>query len=402
MRKSKDTTIKRMGKKILKLIYFLLKPFIPYILTFLFIFFFIILIIDAIFIQFSNEKGDLEISEEELQSYCEDISDSNYDIYLDGSKTDEKIDVSKDETQKSITWQQIYTLLLFHNISDNKEITNDLAYNIANSFKSKYYYKTSYIIKEEKKVDDKGNESWVKINEEQIRLITESITISGHYKYNYIQEVKEEGNTRTTKEVLKNTVLEDEEFSLLKEYLRKNLGVSEDDLDLDMQIVIQASNGLKKGTENLQWLNENDINYTNYSNYGTKWPVPGYTGISSNYGYRIHPITKKRNFHSGVDIPTPQNTPVACPTNGLVVASYWSDYTGNTLVIRDKTYDYIFMHLYSVDVKINQEVTEGQHIGGVGTTGIYSTGNHLHFSITKGAYTTYNYVNPLEIIKIPN
>ena len=46
---------------------------------------------------------------------------------------------------------------------------------------------------------------------------------------------------------------------------------------------------------------------------------------------------------------------------------------GNTVVIRDKTYDYIFMHLHSVDVEINQEISEGQHIGGVGTTGIYST-----------------------------
>ena len=73
---------------------------------------------------------------------------------------------------------------------------------------------------------------------------------------------------------------------------------------------------------------------------------------------------------------------------------------GNTVVIRDKTYDYIFMHLHSVDVEINQEVVEGQHIGGVGTTGIYSTGNHLHFAITKGSYTTKNYVNPLDIITI--
>lgn len=169
-----------------------------------------------------------------------------------------------------------------------------------------------------------------------------------------------------------------------------------------MQIVIQASTGLKSGTENLQWLNENDINCTNYSNYGTKWPVPKYTNISSNYGYRIHPITGKQNFHNGVDIPAPQDTPVASPTNGIVVASYWSDYTGNTLVIRDQTYDYIFMHLYRVDVNIKQEVSEGQHIGGVGTTGIYSTGNHLHFSITKGPYTSNNYVNPLEIIALPS
>lgn len=130
-----------------------------------------------------------------------------------------------------------------------------------------------------------------------------------------------------------------------------------------MQIVIQAANAFKSGTENLQWLNENEINYTNYSNYGTKWPVPGYTNLSSPFGKRTDPISGKKNsFHSGIDIPAPQDTPVCSPTNGIVVENYWSDYTGNTLVIRDKTYDYIFMHLYTVDVKEGQEVVEGQHI----------------------------------------
>lgn len=218
---------------------------------------------------------------------------------------------------------------------------------------------------------------------------------------NMLVSVVNNGNVNSLlDEVLKSTILKDEEYSILKNYLREKLGVSEDDLDLDLQIVIQAANGLKSGTENLQWLNENKINYANYSNYGTKWPLPGYTYLSSNYGYRIHPITGKKSFHSGIDIPAPQDTPVACPTNGVVVASYWNDYTGNTLVVRDQTYDYIFMHLYSVAVEEGQEVIEGQHLGGVRTTGIYSTGNHLHFAITKGPYTTYNYVNPLEVIAI--
>ena len=399
MKKTKKSMGKKVVKKVLQMLYLLLKPFIPYIIIFLFIFFFIILIIDAIFIQFSDDKGDLNVSEKEIESYCETVADKNYETYLDGEIVDNG-ELEDNEKQKSVTWEQIYSLMLFQNITNDKEISNSLAYEIASNFKSKYYYKTSKIITEGKIIDDQGNEHWEIISEETVKLITESITIVGHYKYNYEQEVKETESTRITKEVLKTTVLEDEEFSLLREYLKTYLGVAEEDIDLDMQIVIQAANGLKDGTENLQWLNENNISYANYSNYGTKWPLPGYTYLSSNYGYRTHPITKQRSFHNGIDIPAPQDTPVACPTNGIVVASYWNDYTGNTLVVRDQNFDYIFMHLHTVGVEVNQEVIEGQYLAGVGTTGIYSTGNHLHFSITKGPYTTRNYVNPLEIIAI--
>lgn len=191
MKKVKKTIGKKIIKKIMQIMYLLIKPFIPYIALFLFIFFFIILIIDAIFIQFSNDETDLDISEKDLQTYCESASALNYDIYIDGEKTTDN-NVSSNETIKAITWEQIYSLLLFHNIADNKEITNELASQIANDFKSKYYYKTSTVITEKKITDDKGNISWEKQSEEQTRLIIESITISGHYKYNYMTEITEE------------------------------------------------------------------------------------------------------------------------------------------------------------------------------------------------------------------
>ena len=53
------------------------------------------------------------------------------------------------------------------------------------------------------------------------------------------QKQQKNGDIRTTKEVLKTTVLEDEEFSLLRKYLKENLGISDEDIELDMQIVIQ-------------------------------------------------------------------------------------------------------------------------------------------------------------------
>lgn len=189
---SNDSKAKRIGKKILQIVYLLLKPFIPYIMIFLFVFFFIILIIDAIFIQFSDDKGELSISESELEGYCEKASSSNYEVYLDGEQANGSISISSTETQKAITWEQIYSLLLFNNLCEDKEITTELADEISNDFKSKYYYKTSKIVKESKVIDENGNESWQVVSEETTNLITESITIAGHYVYNYAEETTEE------------------------------------------------------------------------------------------------------------------------------------------------------------------------------------------------------------------
>lgn len=188
MKKSKNNITKR----ILQICYILIKPFVPFIIMFLIIYFFIILIIDAIFVELSDENGEIIVDEKEIEEYCENANEDNYEVYVDGEKTSEYIEISSIEKSKAISEEQIYSLMIFHNIADNQEITNEMAKNIADEFKSKYYYKTSKIITEQKIVDEEGNISWQIINEKIVKLITESYTIAGHYQYNYVQEIKEE------------------------------------------------------------------------------------------------------------------------------------------------------------------------------------------------------------------
>ncbi|PKM87961.1 MAG: hypothetical protein CVU85_04860 [Firmicutes bacterium HGW-Firmicutes-10] len=113
--------------------------------------------------------------------------------------------------------------------------------------------------------------------------------------------------------------------------------------------------------------------------------------FTSPFGYRKDPISGLRKFHDGIDIAAPRGTPVYAYTNGKVVTAGWGNMTGNYVVIdhggglRSKYY-----HLSSISVKVGQIVKVGEKIGGVGTTG-YSTGNHLHFTITKNGVA----VNPL-------
>ncbi|MBE3562423.1 MAG: peptidoglycan DD-metalloendopeptidase family protein [Hydrogenibacillus schlegelii] len=126
------------------------------------------------------------------------------------------------------------------------------------------------------------------------------------------------------------------------------------------------------------------------------WPVPGYFAISSPFGYRIHPITRQRSFHSGIDIPAPEGTPIAAAEAGKVIlAEYYGGY-GNTIIIdHGGGMSTLYGHIRpgGIKVSVGQVVSRGQTIAEVGTTGL-STGPHLHFSVLKNG----DYVNPMNYL----
>lgn len=111
-------------------------------------------------------------------------------------------------------------------------------------------------------------------------------------------------------------------------------------------------------------------------------PVP-YHGITSKFGYRINPITHKREFHKGTDLKAKLHTPIYATANGIVE---WSGYHkrsgfGNLIILAHsygfKTY---FGHLSKVVVKSGQFVEKGKLIGYTGNSGM-SNGPHLHYEI---------------------
>jgi murein DD-endopeptidase MepM/ murein hydrolase activator NlpD len=109
---------------------------------------------------------------------------------------------------------------------------------------------------------------------------------------------------------------------------------------------------------------------------------------------RMHPIYHRALPHEGVDISAPQGTPILASANGTVVFSGWRSGWGNTVEI-DHGYGYLtrYAHASKLLVRRGQQVTRGEVIANVGSTGI-STSPHLHYEVRIGGRA----VNPLNYV----
>ena len=115
------------------------------------------------------------------------------------------------------------------------------------------------------------------------------------------------------------------------------------------------------------------------------WPVPGYSKISSYYGWRFN----NTDFHTGIDITGSgvHGAPVVAANTGTIVHTNVCPYNGysygyGTYVIVDHGggITTLYAHLSAISVNVGDIVVMGQQIGKVGNTG-WSTGAHLHFEV---------------------
>lgn len=109
------------------------------------------------------------------------------------------------------------------------------------------------------------------------------------------------------------------------------------------------------------------------------WPV--YGTVTSYFGWRMHPILKVRKFHTGIDIAAPYGTDIKASAGGKVIFAGWLGGYGNTVIIdHGGGYSTLYAHASAIIVSEGEEVSQGQVIARVGSTG-YSTGPHLHFEV---------------------
>lgn len=112
-------------------------------------------------------------------------------------------------------------------------------------------------------------------------------------------------------------------------------------------------------------------------------PCPGYSRISSEFGWREAPIAGAGNNHKGMDFAASTGTPIYAAAAGKVTIARSSATAGNWIVLDHgnglQTY---YMHASALYVSEGQSVSKGQNIAAVGSTG-QSTGPHLHFQVMQ-------------------
>jgi murein DD-endopeptidase MepM/ murein hydrolase activator NlpD len=103
--------------------------------------------------------------------------------------------------------------------------------------------------------------------------------------------------------------------------------------------------------------------------------------VTSNFGWRTHPILGTERFHSGIDFGADYGSLVYASAQGRVIYADWYGGYGNAVIIdHGNGMTTLYGHCSELYVKDGDVVQKGQPISAVGSTG-FSTGPHLHFEL---------------------
>lgn len=117
--------------------------------------------------------------------------------------------------------------------------------------------------------------------------------------------------------------------------------------------------------------------------------------LTSSYGLRTHPVRGTPDFHTGIDLAQAKGVPIKAALKGTVTEAGYSESYGNYITLSHEGSETFYGHCDSLNVKVGQQVNQGDKIATVGSTGV-STGPHLHFEVKVNGTR----VDPMNFIKL--
>ena len=193
--------------------------------------------------------------------------------------------------------------------------------------------------------------------------------------------------------VLETLEKEQEELEAIQVELKKEkevLAAKKAELDVEMAELNSLKSELEKAEdkflEEAKTLANKIKNMTDpkveYVGGAYVWPVPASRYITSQFGWRLHPIFNTWKYHSGTDIAASTGAQtLACASGKVILSQYYGGYGECIIIDHGGGITSLYGHLSKRTVSVGTQVTGGQLIGYVGSTG-WSTGPHLHLEFT--------------------
>ncbi len=291
-----------------------------------------------------NEVEELLIKAKEINKYVE--------------STQEKLDIAQEEydTQKEILDDRLVAMYKMGKVEYIDVLLNS---DSLSAFLSNYYL-ISKIVKAD---SDLLNE--VKEKRDSILALEETLkSYQSELDYNIDEATK-------TKVALTNMkVLKDNKVATL----------NKEDLEYHNQIE-EYRNQIAALEARIKLLVAANASGTPYVGGDFVWPVPGYNKITSKFGMRTHPITGVYKLHTGTDIGAPTGADFVASNKGIVIAAEYNTAYGNYVMIdHGGGIQTLYAHGSQIVVSVGQEVSAGDVVLKVGSTG-YATGPHAHFEV---------------------
>jgi len=303
--------------------------------------------------------------------------------------TDEQIYTSSDELTKYLLFgttdqQKIYNVKLGDTI---EQVAFDNEISVEELLISNPKFKTSNALLYP------GLEITIGILSPQIKITVEQEVVEDFVdKYKTIEQVDENLNVGVTK------VTREGEDGLLR--IKQNVKITNGTTVYIKQVSKQE---MKPSISKIVVKGGKKVNGVGDSNW--VWPTDSGWKITSNYGYRINPITGARELHGAIDIAgTGYGSNIYSANNGVIYKVANDAINGKHVVINYNNGYYIqYNHLskYADNIAVGAYVEKGQVIGYMGMTG-QATGPHLHFAVWYGgppfSWSAYR-VNPWTLYK---
>lgn len=338
------------------------------------------MIFSTSFVYGENEQVDLEKKLNENRDSQLRLDEQIIELNSKIKEVEEKISSTNEEINE-----------LDLQINDIKSEINELENNIQNN-KEK-------LSKRIKVINSNYSMSYIKIllNSSSISdffnnmYIVKQIVKQDKDVLNELDENKQEIEDK--KSQIENKKVEQEELKLLLEKDSESLNNDKIEVENLKSELEKEENELELEIEKIA--SQSVVNGESQVISSGSWPVPGYSRISSPYGYRIHPIFNTKKMHTGIDIPAPTGTPTVSIDAGKVIFSGDKGGYGKTVMIQhDDGKVTLYAHNSELLVSVGQRVQKGQVIAKIGSTG-NSTGPHLHFEVRING----NHVNPVPYIQ---